>query len=192
MNIQVIDFKTNWSPNIPQDFPQSVFEKPPFPPKEKQRPIYDSSLMTNSFVQIAKNVFEDLKKTNKIPIKNTDQLSPRTIKILGENGITRFEVFKKYSEGWDGGHALPLSHRSTAVMESFINQFFEFHKEPSLFLTPDGNLQLGWENSQGQSIELEFYPNKIEYYIERSSEEGQTSLEETNINWLISELRENE
>lgn len=123
---------------------------------------------------------------------NTDQLSEKTATILGKNGLERFESFKNYSKGWDSGYGLPLSHKSIAVMEYFISQFSNFHGEPSLFLTPNGNLQLGWENTHGQIIELEFYPDKIEYYIESLDKEGKINLDKKNMDWLTLTLKEND
>ncbi len=43
----------------------------------------------------------------------------------------------------------------------------------------------------GQKVELEFFPDKIEFYIEASDEEGEINID-GEWNWLISKLRENE
>lgn len=146
---------------------------------------------TNCFVQIIYPYFREPEKPLETVFVNIDQLSKKTATILGKNGLERFETFKKYSKEWDGGYSLPLSNRSIAVMEYFINQFSEFNNEPSLFLTPNGNLQLGWENTHGQVIELEFYPDKIEYYIEALEIEGKVNLDKNSMDWLISILFEN-
>jgi len=128
-----------------------------------------------------------------IPVlANVAKLSKKAISVLGTNGLRRFETFRNYEKGWDGKFSFPLSNRSIAVMEYFINQFFDFKKEPSLFLTGNGNLQLGWENLLGQKVELEFFPDKIEYYVEAVEEEGQVDINEGNVSWLISVLKENE
>ena len=60
-----------------------------------------------------------------------------------------------------------------------------FH--PSLFLTLKGNLSLGWEDKNGQSIEVEFYPDKAEYFIESLNEESAVKL--SNIFELTEKLR---
>ena len=128
-----------------------------------------------------------------IPVlANVAKLSKKAISVLGTNGLRRFEIFRNYEKGWDGKFSFSLSNRSIAVMEYFINQFFDFKKEPSLFLTRNGNLQLGWENLFGQKVELEFFPGKIEFYVEAAEEEGQVDIYEGNVNWLISILKENE
>lgn len=125
-------------------------------------------------------------------LASVNKLSEKAKGILGANGLKRFETFKKYRWGWDGGNAIPLSNCSTAVMEYFINRFLKFMKQPSLFLTTNGNFQLGWENSRGQKVELEFFSDKIEFFIEALDEEGEINLVESGISRLISKLRENE
>lgn len=153
---------------------------------------YFPSTDTNCLVRIIYPFFREVEKPLETVLVNIDQLSEKTATILGKNGLERFETFKKYSKGWDSGCGLPLSHRSVAVMEYFINQFSDFHSEPSLFLTPSGNLQLGWENAHGQIVEIEFYPDKIEYYIEALDTEEQINLDKKNMDWLTLILKEND
>jgi len=47
-----------------------------------------------------------------------------------------------------------------------------------LFLTHQGNLQLGWEDVSRNVVELEFFPDRIEYYIELLNEEGSVGLQD--------------
>lgn|GEM_PF-6964302 len=106
------------------------------------------------------------------------ELSENSKHIVGENGARRFEEFKQYRPGWDHGRGNPLSPRSITTLESFLRQLPELATlEPSLFLTHEGNLQLGWEDVQGNAIEIEFFPDKVEYYIESINEEGAVDLE---------------
>jgi len=104
-------------------------------------------------------------------------LSENSKRIIGENGLYRFEEFKRYPRGWDGGHGKPLSHRSITSLETFLRQLPELAiRQPSLFLTHQGNLQLGWEDKLGNVVELEFFPDKVEYYLESLNEEGMVDL----------------
>ena len=128
--------------------------------------------------------------------KPVDELSEDIIKIIGENGLQRFEQFKKYSEGWDFGIGKPLSSHSVASFKLFCKRLSEPipvdsinspQDEPSLFLTREGNLQLGWEDKEGNKIEIEFFPNKIEYYIEALDDEGEVDL--THIYQLVDKLK---
>ena len=122
-------------------------------------------------------------------IKPVDELNEDIIKTIGENGLQRFEQFKKYNEGWDlGGIGKPLSSHSVATFKLFCKQLTgTLPDEPSLFLTHEGNLQLGWEDKEGNKIEIEFFPNKIEYYIEVLDDEGEVDL--THISQLIDTLK---
>lgn len=106
----------------------------------------------------------------------TETLGFQTKQVLGSNATKRFELFKQYKSGWDVGRGLPLSPRSVAVMESFISFFSDFKQEPSLFLTLEGNLQLVWEDKDNRPIEIEFFSDRIEYYIESLDEEQAISL----------------
>lgn len=119
---------------------------------------------------------------------STDVLDKRASEVLGANGVKRFEEFKQYKDGWDHGNGKALSFRSVAIMERLINNFSGFPCEPSLFFTREGNLQLGWEDKKGKSVELEFCPDGIEFYVESKNIEGEVSISELGISELISYL----
>lgn len=109
--------------------------------------------------------------------KYIDQFSSKSAQVLGPRGINRLQEFKRYSTGWDFGGGEPLSSASTALTDTFLSLFREFgEKPPSLFLTREGNLQLSWEDANGFSVEVEFFPDKIEYFIESNDEEGEIKL----------------
>ncbi len=98
--------------------------------------------------------------------------------ILGENGVRRFGEFVRYERGWDLGRGEPLSSRSVAFVNAFLNRLPELGAfRPSLFLTHEGNLQLGWEDREGNAIEIEFGPDRVEYYLEGLGEERTIGLE---------------
>lgn len=121
-------------------------------------------------------------------VNYVDELNEDTVKVIGENGLQRFEQFKKYSEGWDFGIGKPLSSHSVASFKLFCKHLSEpIPDEPSLFLTREGNLQLGWEDKEGNKIEIEFFPDKIEYYIEALDDEGEVDL--THISQLVDTLK---
>lgn len=105
-------------------------------------------------------------------------LGEASIGIIGEHGVHRYEEFKRYHSGWDYGRGKRLSPKSVTTLESFVEQLPELAAcGPSLFLTHEGNLQLGWEDGQGNVVEMEFFSDKIEYYIESLNEEGSVELE---------------
>lgn len=121
-------------------------------------------------------IFRDISRPKSNVYQSTDKLTRRAFDVLGQNGAARYEDFKSYPDGWDNGVGARLSSRSTAVMETFFGVFSDFDTRPSVFLTREGNLQLAWENSNGERIELEFYPDHIEYYIESREEEGEVEV----------------
>lgn len=142
--------------------------------------LYITSTLTNpsdwSLLKIEHNV------------ESTYELSDGIKKIIGENGLQRFEQFKRYDKGWEFGTAKPLSSQSIESFKLFSEQFSEpVPKEPSLFLTREGNLQLGWEDRDGNKIEIEFFPSKIEYYIEALDDEGEVAL--TDISKVFDKLK---
>jgi len=105
-------------------------------------------------------------------------LSEAARHILGENGSRRFQDFSRYQPGWNLGEGAALSPRSVAVTDSFLSHVPELAVcNPSLFLTPDGNLELSWEDRNGNAVEIEFWPDRIEYYVESSNEERTARLE---------------
>ena len=124
----------------------------------------------------------------KLCLVETEILSTHAQDVLGDNGVARFELFKEYKKGWDAGHGVPLAQISVAVMESFIAFYSEFNSEPSLFLTTEGNIQLGWEDNDDQIIEVEFLPDRIEYYIEALDEERSIPLTTSAISTLSNRL----
>jgi len=112
-------------------------------------------------------------------INSPPELGTNVTKIIGATGLQRFEQFKKYGEGWEFGIGKPLSSGSIASFKLFCEQFSEpIPNEPSLFLTREGNLQLGWEDKEANKIEFEFFPDKIEYYIEALDDEGVVEIKD--------------
>lgn len=105
-------------------------------------------------------------------------LSARAQKILGSNGVARFQEFRSYEEGWDfgGGGGVALTPRSIAAMERFLSAFDGFGAgEPSLFLNRDGHLILAWEDSTEERVEVEFGENNdATLYLPMYGDDGRT------------------
>jgi hypothetical protein len=98
-------------------------------------------------------------------------LTKAATQVLGDNGVARVLEFLSYPEGWDFGRGSPLSSDSIHQMERFFEQFSTFERRPSIFLTPSGNLLLGWEDATGASLELEFGPGEFVLYSGASDDE---------------------
>lgn len=122
-------------------------------------------------------------RSNDLAIERTEphqtiSLSEAARHVLGENGWRRFQDFSHYEAGWNLGAGASLSSRSVLVADFFLNHVPELAAyNPSLFLTPEGNLELAWEDRNGAALEIEFRPDGIEYYIESSGEERTVRLE---------------
>jgi len=108
--------------------------------------------------------------------------------ILSHDGLQRLHKFREYQDGWDFGHGNMLSLKSLSTMEYFVNQFYNFQVTPSIFMSHEGNLLLGWEDATGKKIEVEFYPDSIGYYIETLDEEEEITLDATQIATLVTKL----
>jgi hypothetical protein len=110
-------------------------------------------------------------------IKRVDELSSKAKALLGERGASRFQDFRRYRKGWDFGAGEELSSSSTALMNMFLNDFNEFGgKTPSIFLTQVGNLELSWEDETGAPVEIEFFADKVEFYLGANDEEGEIAV----------------
>ena len=131
---------------------------------------HEARYVTDPRVQVETKVRQSmmtLREWDNSAIKPTDELGLQARLILGENGCERFEEFLSYPKGWDFGAGMPLSPVSVAVMEWFLSSFPGFiNGTPTLFLTQEGNLQLDWDDTNGECVSLEFYPDRISYYIE--------------------------
>ena len=120
--------------------------------------------------------------------KNNLILSREVVSVIGENARNRFNEFKTYPNGWYGGKGKEISRGSIFTFEQFVKSLPELKRaRPSLFMTLEGNLSLGLEDKNGQSIEVEFYSDKAEYFIESLNEESEVRL--SNILELTKKLR---
>lgn len=106
-------------------------------------------------------------------------LSKNALATLGQHGVRRYEEFWSYRDGWDFGEGKALSLASIELMDVFLRHYADFQSTPSLFLTRAGNLMLGWEDAQGEPIELEFGPGDgFLLYLSAPDEERAYSFEQ--------------
>jgi len=106
-------------------------------------------------------------------LQATNELTENVKELIGENGVDRYYEFReKYHDGWDNGRGKKLSTHSTAMLIYFVSNLKNITiSTPSIFLTHNGNLQLCWEDGRKGEIEIEFFHDRFEYYIEANSEE---------------------
>lgn len=105
-------------------------------------------------------------------------------KLLGSNSYERFKRFLEYSDGWGGGLGKKVSTQSVAALQNFLSDGQTLWAEPSIFLKQDGNLQLAWEDADGNVIELDFLPSGITFFHEKSGQESIYRLDKQSISSL--------
>lgn len=109
--------------------------------------------------------------------------------LLGSNSYERFKRFLEYSDGWGGGFGKKLSTQSVAALQNFLSDGQSLCAEPSIFLRQDGNLQLAWEDAEGNAVELDFLPSGITFFHEKSDKESIYQLDTQSISSLKENIR---
>ena len=110
------------------------------------------------------------------------------LKKLGVKCWGRLHHFRNsYSQGWGEGIGKPLSPRALEAFYRFVRAAqFRAGREPSLFLTDHGNLELCWEDENGKAVQVEFTPTGAEFFIEAEGCEG--AVEHSHLNELAVRL----
>jgi len=102
-----------------------------------------------------------------------DQLEKIDIVLdkLGGKGLQRLTQFQNYSiDSYEERQEAILSPCSLEGFYRFLKTM-NFPKESSLFLTDAGFLELCWEDSSGQAIQVEFTSKGVESYVENTGQE---------------------
>jgi hypothetical protein len=123
-------------------------------------------------------------------IRPTDGLSARARAVLGENALARFQEFRQYADGWDFGRGNRLSSASVAALDLFLSSYSNFPTRPSLFMTQAGNLELAWENHGGRRIEVEFCPDRFQYFLDVEDPRAEGEMELRRLPDLIATLEQ--
>lgn len=116
-------------------------------------------------------------------------LLPSSATLLGNNSYERFKRFSEYPDGWGGGKGKSVSPQSVAALQNFLSNVKVFSAEPSIFLKLDGNLQLAWEDLEGNAIELDFLPNEITFFYEKNEQEARFYLDTQSIDSLKENIK---
>ena len=110
-------------------------------------------------------------------------ISPRVESLvyskLDATAWQRFRNFSQWPDGWAGEGSLSLSAVSLANFERFLesSRFATARSKPSLFMTDDGLLEIGWESSDNTAIHVTFTTKGASFYIEATGEEGNISTD---------------
>jgi hypothetical protein len=102
------------------------------------------------------------------------------LRKLGARGWGRVHQFRYYfGQGWGESSRPALSPKALdAFFRFLVDVDFPSGKQPSVFLTDEGGLELVWEDEAGQSIQVDFRPKRIEYYRAGCGEEGSAPFAE--------------
>jgi hypothetical protein len=114
------------------------------------------------------------------------ELSKEAVAALGAHNAERFSKLSALQNGWHFGHGKALQSASLRSIEAFLILHNSFPERCSLFLSEDGNLELVWRSERNETTSLEFYGNRIEYYIETLEEEGSIAIND--ISSLVQKL----
>lgn len=92
---------------------------------------------------------------------------------LGSRGWGRIYHFRQYyGPGWGAGAGKPLSPRAVEAFRRFLQEVsFPHGRQPSVFLTDRGGLELCWEDAREKSVQLEFTSSGVDFYHEATERE---------------------
>jgi hypothetical protein len=91
---------------------------------------------------------------------------------LGVRGVKRLKAFQQLQPGWDSGRGEALQIDSLRALSSFFEETMLRPPRLSVFMSGEGHLAVSWTDSKDQLIELEFFPDRIEFFIEATGDEG--------------------
>ncbi len=104
------------------------------------------------------------------------QLCPQAQEILGDKGMKRFEMFCREKEGWYVGNTgKPLSLIAVKYFNRFCSFIEKISAPVSIFMGLEGSLEIMWRTTSNQMFNVEFFDNRIEYYFEKTDDEGVVS-----------------
>lgn len=103
------------------------------------------------------------------------------------NNINTILSFKKFAYDWNGNGAEPFSENIIQKALDFINSS-ELKYQPNVFPTARQSIQLEYEKSNGDYLEIEIFEDKYSAYSEIGNEE--TEYESISFNQLIKLINE--
>jgi len=99
--------------------------------------------------------------------------------VLRQSGMERLYKFvDEYHQGWGDGTGRALASQAYNALFIFLRHApINRASKPSIFMTPEGGLELAWDDAQGRDIRVEFSPNDVRYYFSSTGSEGSVPLE---------------
>jgi hypothetical protein len=172
----------------------TIIDKLPLDTNSTRLPLTEND--QDSYTGLAK-IWDDFavgvsswSKCAQLKLKPTCELDQNAKNIIGDSGVGRFEQFTLLTRGWDGGEGEELSPYSVGAFLHFTRIYQELFEEvsPSIFITTNGNIQINWEDDSDNVVEIEFFLDYVEYYIEAHDLED--SLPLNNLGNLVDILKQ--
>jgi len=100
------------------------------------------------------------------------------LRKLGSKGWGRLHHFRNYYQsGWgERGHI--LSPKALDAFFRFVEEATFPGRNPSVFLTNRGGIELSWEDKDAKAIQVEFTATGAEFYMAATDEEGCVAFDE--------------
>jgi hypothetical protein len=84
----------------------------------------------------------------------------KTKEIIGNYGLARLSMFSENDNGWYFGQGKSLDYSSLIAMNRFIVHAKNLN-DPSVFMTIDGQLSLGFSDKGNNSFQLTFLKDEV-------------------------------
>ena len=107
---------------------------------------------------------------------------------VGPAGVKRLGNFFRLQAGWDGRSSRPIDLNSVAVFSDFFAETGLRPGQLGVFMSAHGNVVVNWPDQAGELIELEFHSSGVDYFIERSGEEGTVGVGDIGFSKLLNRV----
>jgi hypothetical protein len=94
--------------------------------------------------------------------------------VLGQSGMKRLYRFAtEYDRGWGDGSGEPLDQKILKCLFVFLRYApINIESKPSIFMTPEGGLELAWDDFERNEIRVEFSSQTISYHFSKTGHNG--------------------
>lgn len=109
---------------------------------------------------------------------------------IGSRGVDRLLGFKSLAPGWDGEDSHALSLQSLQRFSEFFSASQLTSLGVAVFMSHAGNVVINWHDGKGRLIEIEFFPKKIEYFVESSALDDSVLISEDGMSRVYEIIRD--
>ena len=125
----------------------------------------------------AYRLIEELRESAAVPgVRRAapDELAREELLLrkLGSKGWGRVHHFRNYYDSGWGENGRVLSPKALDAFFRFVEEANFPGRNPSVFLTDGGGIELCWEDRDGKATQVEFTAKGVEFYKAATDEEG--------------------